>query len=146
LGDKPESAPSLAHIEVCPNCGELVPAEKFNHDVGWCNVCAPPEVVKTTEQAVQTHSYLLTHADEIEHYLLQGKSLNQAIDLLYSANGRPKCIVCGSTMSRAPKRAVICRKTGECRRVSRRYIYLYRERGLSKAQALAEIFKSLDSM
>jgi hypothetical protein len=120
--------------EICPSCGKWV--SELSEETGFCGECSPKVVS-------QLESYLLANADEIEHYLLQGLSLNQAIDRLHANNGRPRCLVCGHTITRAKRTAVFCRRTKECRRYSRRYVYLYRELGMSKSQALAQVLEEL---
>lgn len=121
--------------EVCPNCGELV--NELDELTGFCYDCS-----HDTNSLVDR--YLELHADEIEHYLLQGKSLNQAIDLIHKTNGSFKrCVVCGNAMPHAPRNAVFCRAQKECRRYARRYVYLYNERGLSKAEALAKVLEEV---
>lgn len=112
--------------EVCPSCGEFV--RKLDSQTGWCSDC--------TGDAQEVSNFLSVNADHIEHYILQGFTLKQAIKRVY-VERRPICAVCSKPMPRTKSTAVICRRTKECRRVSRRYVYLYREKGLSKAEALA---------
>jgi len=131
--------------EVCPNCGRWITG-RLEEETGWCSDCS--QGVITTQLAAtnlfnKVEQYLTANADEIEHYLIQGHSLNASIDLLHHTNGRPKCLVCGSQIYRAKRSAIFCRSTKECRRYSRRYVYLYREKGLSKAEALATVLNEL---
>lgn len=125
---------ALSPNSFCPNCGRWV--DKLSEETGWCRDCTP-----VAEKELR--NYLEANADEIEHYLLQGKSLSRAIDLVYRKNGRPHCISCGSVISRAPRNAVFCRARPECRRYSRRYVYLYQKKGMSKVEALAKVLEEL---
>jgi len=129
---------ALPNSVVCPNCGDFV--DYLIVKTGWCRICsyAGSVLVNKLEQ------YLAANADEIEHYLLQGKSLNKAIDLVHSKNGRPHCLSCGRIMDRAPRNAVFCRATKQCRKFSRRYVYLYREKGMTKHAALAKVLEDLN--
>jgi hypothetical protein len=119
---------------VCPNCGNYTD-RPLNEETGWCVTCSPTATI--------SNNYLANNADEIEHYMEQGHSLNRAIDLLHHENGRPHCLVCGDVIKRARRNAVFCRSKPQCRRYSRRYVYLYRERNLSKSEALSIIFQEL---
>jgi hypothetical protein len=124
----------MTKTEVCPNCGEFV--DELDFATGFCYNCSPTNLL--------VERYLEQHADEIEHYLMQGLSLNKAIDALHASNGRSRtCIVCGSAMPHAPRTAVFCRGKKECRRFARRYVYLYSERGLSKSEALAKVMEEI---
>jgi predicted amidophosphoribosyltransferase len=123
------SAPVAAESEVCSNCGNFVP--QLDTETGWCAGCAGKQV----------RSFLESNADHIEHYILQGLTVGQSISRV-AMEIRPVCAVCGKPMQRAKRTAVICRRTAQCRKISRRYVYLHSEKGLSKAEALA---KALDS-
>lgn len=139
-GDNPDN-------EVCPNCGELVAAIAFNYDTGWCRVCSPitklevlaTQFPATTYQKVE--NYLAIHANQLENFTGQGKSIYQAIDAITSLP--PVCISCGALMKYAPRTAIFCRRTKICKRLSRRYVYLYTKKGLTKSQALAIILEEL---
>jgi hypothetical protein len=125
--------------EVCANCGEFT--SRLNRQTGWCQNCSTGEA-NSLSLYHKVESFLAANADEIEHYLLQGHTLNQAIDLVHK-NGRKKCLVCGEPILRGHRAAVFCRRTAECRRYSRKYIYLYQEKGLSKPEALAQVMGEL---
>jgi hypothetical protein len=116
------SAPPAA--EVCSSCGGFV--EKLDGKTGWCEKCSSKQI----------KSFLLSNADHIEHYVLQGFSVQQALRRV-ALEVKPICAVCGKPMVRAKRTAIICRRTMRCRKVSRRYVYLYSEKGLTKAEALA---------
>src|SRR5262245_15136694 len=88
-------------------------------------------------------AYLARNADEIEHYIIQGYSFYQSLELLHRTNGRPTCIVCGGTIKRAKRESTFCRQSTECRRYARRYVYLYQSKGLTKTEALAIVFTEL---
>jgi len=64
-----------------------------------------------------------------------------ALDL--ARNDRPKCAVCGQVIQRAKRNAIFCRQNKECRRMSRRYVYLYTEKHMSKVEALAIVLSEL---
>ena len=121
---------------VCPSCGEFV--NELDEISGWCFGCSP-----VIEQ--QLERYLSINADKLEYYILQGKSLYQAIDTLANPiNGhRPTCVVCGQHMPHAPKNSIFCRRNKTCRKYSRRYVYLYRELEMSKSEALALILAEI---
>lgn len=124
-------------MEICPNCGEWVSG--LNEVTGFCQDCSPDG-----DSNLLVERYLEVNADEIEYYLLQGKSLNQAIDYIHSSNGSYKrCISCGNAMPHAPRNAVFCRAQVQCRRYARRYVYLYSERGMTKAEALAKVLEEI---
>lgn len=133
-------SPKVKDTCFCTSCGNWFPA--LDEITGWCDQCSgginTPAIL-----ALRVERYLLANADEIEHYILQGHSLWKSIDLLHAHESRPKCIVCGEVIKRARREAIFCRNTSECRRYSRRYVYLYREKGMSKAQALAQVLSDL---
>lgn len=85
---------------------------------------------------------LRANAERVEFYVSSANTSVWAALRLAQQDG-PTCIVCGNPMPHASRGALICRKTKECRRISRRYIYLYRERGLSKIEAIAKIMGEL---
>lgn len=130
--------------ELCPNCGREV--SELDEFTGWCESCTTDSNQAWFGSSTSTtSSYLQANADKLEHYIAQGHSLEQTIDLLADAkNGhRPTCIVCGSVIKHAPRTSVFCRKNKECRRFSRRYVYLYTKRGLTKTEALAQILSEV---
>jgi hypothetical protein len=129
--------PANLPSEVCPNCGEFA---TLNEVTGWCEKCSP-----TDKAYSKLESYLAKNADEIEHYMTQGMSVGAAIDMLHSPKVRPTCIVCGGVIVRAQRSAIFCRRTYNCRRYARRYVYLYQTKGLSKSEALSRIFEQLAS-
>jgi hypothetical protein len=124
--------------EVCSNCGEFV--EELDSYTGWCETCSPGNGKATY---IRIETWLKVNADELEHYISEGVSFRQAVKSL--ANDRPKCIVCGGSIAHAARSSIFCRKTPQCRRYSRRYVYLYREANprLTKVEALATIFSEL---
>jgi hypothetical protein len=111
---------------VCSNCGEFV--RQLDYQTGWCDDCA----------GIKRAAFLEANADHIEHYVLQGFPVTTAIKRV-ALEVKPVCAVCGKAMERAKRNAVICRRTEQCRKISRRYVYLYSEKGLSKAEALATV-------
>ena len=119
---------------VCTNCGAF--ASELHPNTGWCYTCSPIVTVTKVEIA------LAANADAIEHFTSTSSvTIWEALRLAQS--DRPTCVVCGERISRAPRNAIFCRRTQECRRYSRRYVYLYRERGFTKVEALAQIFVEL---
>jgi hypothetical protein len=140
----------ISSNEYCPNCGKDV--AYLNDFTGWCADCteseygSDPTIVGSSANTSST-AYLEANADTLEHYITTGQASNvhQAIDILADPrNGhRPTCVVCGSVIKHAPRTSVFCRKNKECRRMSRRYIYLYTEKGMTKAQAFATIMQEL---
>jgi predicted amidophosphoribosyltransferase len=126
---------SLGQTEsyVCPNCGKFYEGET---DSGFCEECVP-KLRDTVE------GYLRLNADHLEYYISRGLSVWQAIDAISLGPARPICIVCGNRIKRGKRNAIFCRKYKSCRRYSRRYVYLYREKGMSKTDALAHILSEL---
>jgi hypothetical protein len=120
--------------EICPNCGEFV--LELNPITGFCFECSP------VVASYSVSSWLATNGDALDHYIAQGNDLARAIDKVYN-RVRPTCVVCAKPISHAPRTAIFCRRTRECRRYSRRYIYLYTRKGLSKTEALAIVLEQL---
>lgn len=129
--------PAFTFQEVCPNCGDFT--SSLSQVTGWCKGCSPADSLDN-----QLNEWLATNADAIEHYMLQGNSLTKSIDLA-ARRVRPICAVCSKEISHGSKSSVFCRKNRECRRYSRRYIYLYTRRGMTKAQALAQVLSELEA-
>lgn len=122
--------------EVCPNCGEFVAT--LSVDLGWCNKCS-----KKARSAVE--AFLLNNADHIEHYMLKGQSLYQAIDSMrHEVQQHKTCPACGGVIKRGGRHSVFCRKTPQCRRLVRRYVYLYEKKGYTKPEALAEVLATIN--
>lgn len=124
---------------VCPNCGDFADERGMNEVTGWCYNCTPLTEVSTERNS--TERALHAHADAIEHFVSQGQTVWQALDS--ARMGRPTCVVCGESIARAKRSAIFCRRTSECRRYSRKYVYLYRERGKSKAEALSLVLHEI---
>jgi len=116
---------------VCPCCGGFIAGE-LNEETGWCDGCS----TSVENQEKRITKWLEVNADHIEYHLSRGLSYRQAV-LAVNGDTRPTCGICGKPMARAKRSAVICRRTSQCKRASRRYIYLYTEKGYSKAEALA---------
>jgi hypothetical protein len=121
-------------MELCPSCGDFV--KELNPITGFCSDCSPQSVTLNAEL------WLATNGDAIEHYIAQGNDLSRAIDKVYN-RVRPTCVVCAKPISHAPRTAIFCRRTKECRRYSRRYIYLYTKKGFSKTEALAIVLEQV---
>lgn len=133
-------AASIQNKSICPECGEFT--GRLNERTGWCISCTRSiESINRSE----VEGFLLTHADHIEHYMMQGKSLNQAIDLMRAEVARYRtCICCGGFLRRAGRHAVFCRKKPKCRQLSRQYVYLYQRKGLTKAEALSQVLTTIN--
>ena len=132
----PSSRSSKVTQELCPHCGEFV--NRLMLDTGWCVSCSGYNV----NTSLLVEQWLTTNANAVEHYLLQGNSLSKSIDLV--AKGlKPVCVVCGTEMNNASRGSVFCRRNATCRKFARRYTYLYQDKGLTKAQALARIMIEL---
>ena len=119
---------------LCTSCGNWTDA--IDDATGWCLDCSP------IAQQSQLEGWLKKYADELEYYMVHGNTLYEAIDKIHIDNAT-HCIVCGGLITRGRKPRVFCRKTSECRKMSRRYVYLYTDRGMSKAEALARVTASL---
>lgn len=113
----------------CPNCGEFF--SSLNEITGFCGKC-------TNQTKKKVELFLEKYADHIEHYIAQGCALPIAIKSVRTEN-QPRCLSCGVVIIRAPRNSVFCRSNKKCRHYSRKYVYLYREKGLSKAEALAQV-------
>jgi len=123
--------------ELCPRCGKFTDAEGLDDITGWCVECTPRP--KNTTSSV-SFALAANHA-AVTHYVTQGQSVWMALE---SARAdRPKCLVCGDVIKRAKRNAIFCRQHKECRRISRRYVYLYDEKGLTKVEALAVILNEI---
>src|SRR5262252_9418933 len=132
------SAPSPIS-SLCPKCGNFAPTTYFDDFTGWCGTCSQP----STGASNKTEIAFAANANAIEFYLSNGSATTTWSALALARQDRAICVVCGVAIPHAPRNAVFCRRNAECRRYSRRYVYLYTERRLSKAQALAIIFDEL---
>lgn len=132
--DSPEATSS----ELCPSCGKFADERGLSEVTGWCYECTPPN---NSSQRDSTELALHAHADAIEHFIGEGQTVWQALDS--ARMGRPTCVVCGESITRAKRNSIFCRRTSECRRYSRKYVYLYRERGKSKAEALSMVLTEI---
>src|SRR5215510_7471105 len=108
------SLSSTSHNEVCPSCGNFTDDRGLNEITGWCYECSP--LVTTSPP-----KFYIRHSDP-----------------------GPFCVVCGGRIERAKRNAIFCRQHKECRRMSRRYVYLYTERNMTKVAALATILNELN--
>ena len=134
--DTSGGSPTSLDLEyLCVNCGSW--AKELNPVTGFCFGCSPVyEVVNRVELQ------LAANADAVQHYM-NSVTNSVWVALKLAQSDRPICVVCGERIHRAPRTSVFCRKYKECRRYSRRYVYLYRERGMTKVEALAQIFVEL---
>jgi predicted amidophosphoribosyltransferase len=162
----PISGPNNAS-EFCPSCGELV--DSLDDLTGWCITCTSTAKFATnvtstaslfkgstgaavafaadkSTVAVVTAKLeiaLNANAERVEYYITQGDGTTVKQALKLAQQDRPTCIVCGNEMPHAGRKSMICRKQPECRRIYRRYRWLYAERGLSKTEAFAQILEEL---
>lgn|SRR5215471_4595663 len=136
-------APSSVSLVACPSCGNLV-TTLFDL-TGWCGPCSKPStgVSSTTANYTKTERALAKNADAIEHYLTNGSATTTWQALRLARQDRAICVVCGESIPHASRNVVFCRRYAKCRRYSRRYVYLYTERNMTKAQALATVFSEL---
>lgn len=118
---------------VCPKCGDFVPT--LDRVTGFCGPCS-------TASTNGVELWLAINANAIEHYMVQGNTLPQAITYA-SVRARPTCVVCSEPIKHARKDAVFCKRHHRCRTLRRRYIYLYSNKGLTKTEALASILNQL---
>lgn len=126
--------------KLCPECGDFVVA--LDHITGWCRTCTAL-INRNTRTAIE--EFLEVNADFIEHYMLQGNSVNQAIDLMKAEISRFRtCASCGGFIKRGGRHSVFCRKKPQCRKFSRQYVYLYQNKGLSKAEALSQVLTTIN--
>jgi recombinational DNA repair protein RecR len=136
-------SPTETSSELCPKCGQFTDIRGLSEVTGWCHDCTNQTtfIVNVTSSSNAVEMSLAANVVAVQHYVLQGQSIWQA---LVSARGdRPRCVVCGNIIRRAKRNAIFCRQTQECRRYSRRYVYLYTERQLSKAEALGSVLREL---
>lgn len=126
--------------EFCPECGEFV--LYLDRNTGWCTTCTAL-INNNTRTAIE--AFLYANADHIEHYILRGKSFNQAIESLRDEIAKYRtCASCGALIKRGGPAAIFCRKTEACRKASRKYVYLYDRKGLTKSQALNEVLATIN--
>lgn len=154
MAAKPQKKFCAADSEYCPSCGEFYTTDEFNYTTGWCVSCSS-SVDSSKEHAAalgktpafnltsELNEWLLRHADHIEHFMLTQQITAEQAVILVRADLRPTCGVCGSQVPHGNTRTIFCSKTTQCRRAKRRYKYLYQTKGLSKAQALAQITNEL---
>lgn len=128
----------MSNDELCPSCGKFV--SSLREDTGFCANCSKPYKLSVYDKAEQ---FLANNADHIEHYLSTGISFSAAIEKL-RADTKPRCACCGVLIKRAARTAVFCRDKPQCRKASRRYVYYYNERGMTKANALAKVLSDLN--
>lgn len=130
--------------EFCPKCGKYVETTEFNELTGWCIECSPANSSTfATANFYKLEHFLKKNADKLEHYIQQGNSIWQALDHVCDPNDRPVCVVCGEVIRYARRNSVFCRKTVQCRKYSRRYVYLYSHKGYSKTVAFAMVLEEL---
>lgn len=129
---------ALPQDELCPNCGEFV--SHLDRATGFCKSCTGGGDSDSDYEKLE--SYLAANADHLEFFMMQGHALYRAIDLSYADNQKYRtCASCGGFIERGGPRSIFCRKNKRCRALVRRYEYLYTHKGMSKAQALAEVLK-----
>src|SRR5215471_228629 len=130
---------ALPSVSLCPSCGNFA---VLNEVTGWCGSCSQSSTGSTSSSS-KTEMALAANADAIEFYITNGTASTTWQALALARQDRAVCIVCGEVMPHAPRTAVFCRRYAECRRYSRRYVYLYTNKGLSKVEAFARILVEL---
>lgn len=131
-------------LEYCPKCGNIVPT--LNEYTGWCSWCSPTKTTTAQQTNLANFEEFLTkHADEIEELIIQGFTFNQACKRIAQTGSKPRCVVCGRTIYRGRPNSIFCRRNLTCRHYSRRYVHLYTSKGLTKSEALSQIFSELGS-
>src|SRR5215831_1431863 len=131
---------SSGSLFACPSCGNLV--TELHELTGFCGTCSKPST-GGNHNVVKQERALAKNADAIEHYLTNGSATTTWQALRLARQDRAICVVCGQPISHASRNVVFCRRYAECRRYSRRYVYLYTERKMTKAEALATVFSEL---
>ena len=137
-------SPNEPSSELCPNCGQFADIRGLSEVTGWCYNCTSQSQQISFAANASSHTVELALAANVvavEHYVSQGQSIWQALDS--ARQDRPKCVVCGNVIPRAKRNSVFCRQHPLCRRYSRRYVYLYQHRQMSKAEALALVLTEL---
>lgn len=122
--------------EFCTSCGNWV--YQLNTITGFCDDCT------NRLPGVNVEKWLAEHVEHIEHYERLGLSTYQAI-VRVRADLKPICLSCGAVIKRAPRNAIFCRVNPVCRRYSRKYVYYYQEKEMSKAEALAKILNEIET-
>src|SRR5882762_7420599 len=120
-------------LEWCLNCANWV--DELHPLTGWCNDCTEDSPVGSTVGIyVQLERYLRNNADHLEHYMLNGKSVYQAVRLV-ATEVRPSCLSCGDFIKRGPRNSIFCTKNEFCKRVRNRYQYLHKRKGIQRGKA-----------
>lgn len=139
----------------CPSCGEWV--NSLNENTGWCVNCTPTHhpdsrSCPTCGVVIPIHhnhrlcsqckaeEWLAKHADSIELYMMVGWSFAAAKRQVIN-DIRPNCVICDTPISGGNADALFCTAQKECRTAQRRY-RLYREKGMTKEQAVEAAIKA----
>lgn len=129
-------------LEWCLNCANWVP--ELHPLTGWCIRCTVESPINSTVGIyIQLERYLDKNADHLEHYMLQGKSIYQAVRLV-ATEVRPSCLTCGALIKRGPRNSIFCTKNELCRQVRDRYQYLHKRKGLQRGRALALVINEFN--
>ena len=135
--------------ELCPCCGHharLVdytgwcPQCTIKHDPSQkiCNSCGglfPKKAQVSKCWSCRKEEWLTRHADKIEAYLGQGKTLTAATKLV-ADDLRPTCVCCGEKIRGGREDAKFCRKNAECAKRADQFT-AFKASGLSPDVALA---------
>jgi hypothetical protein len=137
------SSSSTGNTDLCPKCGNFT--DSLDEVTGWCSCCASSNGSAANKHvSTKIELAFAANANAVEFYVSTSTeriSVWQALTL--ARQDRPRCLVCGNELHRASRSAIFCRKSKECRYYSRRYVYLYTNKGLDKTQALAQIMNEL---
>ena len=135
----PGTLPSPQSPYLCPKCGLFV--DSLDDLTGWCASCTA-RISRTTVTGFAT---IASYSSAIGFFIAtENVSVWEALTL--TRQDRPRCIVCGDELHRSRRYAIFCHKKKECRRYSRRYVYLYTKKDLDKTQALAQIMDELSGL
>ena len=143
------SLASQQEEEQCPNCGHHARLVEYT---GWCPQCTikhdptqkicntcgdlfPKKAQVSQCWACRKEGWLTKHADRIESYLAQGKTLTAALKLV-ADDIRPTCACCGNKIRGGRQDAKFCRKNAECEARADQYTAL-KATGLSPDVAIA---------
>jgi hypothetical protein len=140
----------LAEEYHCPSCGGWFSDADFNHDEGWCKVCARPETPKcrrcggstdghrTTCTGCRNEAWLVKYEDEIELLVTtKGYSVSYAKTVIVDMV-RPICVSCHRPIKGGtPGESLFCTHDS-CRGLYFKYRRLLK-RGYSPELAIREV-------
>lgn len=139
----------------CPSCGGWV--DSLDENTGWCVGCTPTShpgsrSCFTCNKRIPSHynhrlcsrckaeEWLAQHADSIELYMMVGWSFATAKQQVIN-DIRPNCVICDTPISGGNADSIFCTIHKTCRTAQRRY-RLYREKGMTKDEAVEQAIKA----